>query len=82
MAAGALNVPGTVYGPCIDTCAHRDCAATRKMAAASCVYCGDPIGYDTEFFNVTLPDQTPWSKLAHASCEYAETEALQSHVAT
>lgn len=51
MAAGTLPKPGTKYGPCKGGCQHTDCAATRRMAEATCPNCGKPIGYDTAFYN-------------------------------
>jgi len=49
MAYGAIPDPGTTYGPCAEPCQHLDCAESRKTAAAACHYCGDPIGYRTNF---------------------------------
>lgn len=40
--------PGTEYGPCVPTCAHRDCAANRRDAAAICRLCSEPIGCDVK----------------------------------
>lgn len=70
MASGVLLRPGTDYGPCTEPCRHTDCAATREMAAAPCVRCGDPIDYDRHFFR---DDEG----LAHALCVY---EALDEAV--
>ena len=50
MAATSLRAPGTEFGPCEDACCHVDCASTRGMAAALCVYCGREIGYETRFY--------------------------------
>jgi hypothetical protein len=51
MAAITLPKPGTKYGPCRGSkCGHTDCAATRRMAAALCIECHKPIGYDARFF--------------------------------
>ncbi len=55
MAAGRLPSPGKVVrgteiGPCVEPCAHTDCAATRATAAALCKWCGKPIGYETGYF--------------------------------
>lgn len=46
MAAISLPAPGTTYGPCVEACAHRDCAATRREAAKRCAECAEPIGYE------------------------------------
>lgn len=70
MAAAPLPAPGTEYGPCEPSCAHTDCAETRRMAALPCKHCGDPIGYDRPLFNVTPDDAPVWTVLAHATCEY------------
>jgi len=48
MAWSVLAKPGTKFGPCKGECSHPDCACTREMAAALCIYCGKPIGYDTK----------------------------------
>lgn len=51
MAATALPRPGTEYGPCAEPCAHRDCAASRRMADEVCRFCGEAIGYETYFYD-------------------------------
>jgi len=66
MAASALPRPGTQLGPCEDTCEHRDCAATRALAAAPCFDCGQPIGYDTRFYQL---DKDAYS---HYVCAHAK----------
>lgn len=83
MAAGTLAAPGTEYGPCEGDCEHTDCAGNRKIAAAECVHCDDPIGYGVRFYRV----DTQWvhkddrgrthygAVYAHASCEEARVEA-------
>lgn len=71
MAAGTLAPPGTDAGPCKGSCYHRDCDFTRKLANTACVHCGKPIGYEVNFFHVEAVGDPAWSKLAHASCEYA-----------
>ena len=63
MAAGILPAPGTAMGPCVPGCAHVDCAETRRMAEAACVWCGLAIGYDRRFYA-----DGPSEELAHASC--------------
>ncbi len=50
MAAGRLAAPGTEFGPCVDKCEHRDCAATVRTANAICHHCDEPIGWDSGFF--------------------------------
>lgn len=77
MAPGQLPKPGTEPGPCVPTCDHRDCAATRRMAAALCVHCSKTIGYETSFYNVTPDGEPAWSKLAHFACELAMTLAAR-----
>lgn len=54
MAASILSAPGGKYGPCTEPCEHRDCGATREMAAALCGLCAEPIGYHTRFYRVSL----------------------------
>jgi hypothetical protein len=69
MAAGVLSKPGTNAGPCAEPCHHKDCAETRGMAAALCVYCGKPIGYDERFYQ-------EGRALSHAECS-EEAKAAQ-----
>lgn len=57
MATGTLPRPGTQYGPCVESCLHIDCAATRAQAESACVHCGKPIGYDVEFFDVRTSEK-------------------------
>lgn len=64
MAASMLSKPGTNVGPCAEPCHHHDCAEMRGMAAALCVYCGKPIGYDTRFYR----EGHTGNSLAHAEC--------------
>ncbi len=58
MAAGSFAEPGKVIngeeiGPCVDEqCGHIDCTDTRKKAAMRCEICGEPIGYETLFYNI------------------------------
>lgn len=50
MAASMLPKPGSKFGPCQPSCAHRDCAITTRMAGEACRFCDKAIGYDTRFF--------------------------------
>ena len=61
MAAGRLQKPGSAHGPCVGDCEHRDCALTRKMIAAPCGICEQPIGYDVRFYEEE-------GQLFHADC--------------
>lgn len=68
MAAGFLPSPGKVVngreiGPCVSPCQHRDCESTRDLAAKLCSECGQPIGYETGFYQ----DGT-WTTLTHQMC--------------
>ena len=65
MGWGTLPEVGTEYGPCVETCEHRDCAATRADAASVCHYCGDPIGYDTKYYT---EGEAAAKRLVHAVC--------------
>ena len=63
MAAISLPLPGSEYGPCEDeSCGHRDCEATRKMAAQPCDICGQSMGTRMFFANTT------WTVYEHATC--------------
>ena len=69
MAAGVLPKPGSKYGPCEGDCQHIDCAETRRMAAQTCFFCSEAIGYDKRFY--VDPDRR--EGLVHAIClEYKE----------
>ena len=72
MAALGLSAPGTEYGPCIEDCAHEDCAQTRRMAACVCRICDQPIGYDDRFFR---EGEGGWDHLVHATCLWNEVAA-------
>ena len=63
MSAGRLPAPGTKFGPCIPTCKHVDCAATREDATATCRFCLEPIGYECRFYR-----EASGTKLVHALC--------------
>lgn len=64
MAAGTLPHPGSEYGPCKEPCTHRDCAATREMAARVCPLCTHPIGYGVRFYQ----DSGDPGVFRHAEC--------------
>lgn len=64
MAAGYIHEPGTRYGPCMDPCKHRDCAASREDAATVCPYCEKPIGYHTHYYR----ESDHGGRLVHAAC--------------
>ena len=77
MSASTLPAPGTKLGPCKvdhvrgETCAHRDCAATRAIASATCKYCDGAIGYETPFYEVFRSADGKSRDYAHASCHEA-----------
>lgn len=68
MAAGFLSAPGTEYGPCDTVCKHYDCKDTRALAAAPCLHCGEPIGYEVPFYDLSA-DYFAGKTYAHAKCE-------------
>lgn len=70
MAAGRLPKPGSEYGPCVERCEHRDCAANRAQAQSPCRICGEPIGYERPFFQESDSGQP--LVLAHALCALDE----------
>ena len=69
MAASHLAKPGEKFGPCETACSHPDCMGTRRMAAIICRICGEPIGFDRNFYQ-----EGAWDKLVHASCLEDEVE--------
>lgn len=79
MAAGILPQPGTSIGPCAGDCQHTDCAETRRMAAAFCDWCDEPIGYGVRFYRLDPNLEAPGrGELVHARCE--ELAALDDRV--
>jgi hypothetical protein len=66
--------PGTEFGPCQDDCQHTDCAATREMATSKCTICGEPIDYETKFY------QEEPGKYAHALCVWEREEQRQARL--
>lgn len=75
MAAGILPAPGTRTGPCAEPCEHMDCRATRENAAAECIHCNEPIGYDTRYYRIRQLEVRGRTQLTadpiyvHALCE-------------
>lgn len=60
--------PGTEHGPCLPTCKHSDCAASRRDAASLCRICEKPIGYGGRVY---FED----SRIVHGLCLELEAEA-------
>ena len=77
MAAGSLPEPGTEYGPCKDGCAHKDCAETRKMAAAICWRCEKAIAYNRRFYRMHDGTEAAAGEpyFVHALCEETAAES-------
>jgi hypothetical protein len=75
MAAGILSKPGTELGPCATACQHVDCASARRDAESRCVYCGEPIGYETRFY--ARDGGMTGKGWAHALCVEQEVERDQ-----
>jgi hypothetical protein len=71
MAAASLAAPGTGFGPCVEACTHRDCAATRAIAAAVCNCCDGHIGYGVLYYEVWRSEDGKSRDYAHASCHEA-----------
>lgn len=59
MAASAIPVPGSEYGPCAEACEHIDCAANRTAAAGTCRICKEPIGFGNRVFDEWYDQETP-----------------------
>jgi len=75
MASTKLPLPGSQYGPCAEPCKHQDCARARADAAEVCIYCGESIGYNRSFYDMSsYAGLRPI--LAHALC--AETYIVQT----
>src|SRR6185437_8756201 len=87
MRADTLPYPGEMIqrrsgieeqiGPCVDKCEHRDCAHTRRMAAAKCKVCKKRIGYSRPYYQF---DELGFS-LTHATCHDAPEIVVGSRVA-
>ena len=72
MAAISIPHPGKVVngveiGPCINPCHHIDCASIRRVSETPCGLCGEPIGYDINYFAGD-------TGLEHARCLYDKVE--------
>ncbi|MBI4457607.1 hypothetical protein HY633_01440 [Candidatus Uhrbacteria bacterium] len=67
MGCYILPAPGTKTGPCVAPCDHKDCAETRKLAAAPCFHCGRAIGYDVKMHFLGKDDDGN-HRLAHLTC--------------
>jgi len=74
MGWAKLPSPGTEHGPCRGPCEHKDCAETRGMADALCVYCGETIGFDAPFYHVRASGKKP-EGYAHARCTWETIQA-------
>lgn len=70
MAWAIIPAPGTRLGPCLDACAHRDCARSRADAAHPCCHCQAPIGYETKYTGSN-------EGMAHFMCELEAVEREQ-----
>lgn len=80
MAWSILPEPGTEYGPCAETCAHTDCAATRQMAGLICPFCGEPLGYGKAIWNIESPAASTTAgerQLAHVGCTWLHRDRQQ-----
>lgn len=76
MNSGMLAQPGHKLGPCIDTCEHADCKASRAFAAKVCRHCGKRIGYEILFYRDEHEERYPYQRLVHADCH--EGQIIQS----
>ncbi len=74
MAAGILAEPGSPNGPCQELCQHIDCAESRRMAAAPCDRCQEPIGYNRRFYSIKH-EPNRQGEFVHADCEEDAVEA-------
>lgn len=59
MAAIQLSAVGSKYGPCVESCGHRDCALTRSDLELPCEFCHRPLGSEVLVYT-SVP--------AHAAC--------------
>ena len=74
MATTTFPESGTEGGSCIEPCAHKDCAQTRKDRATLCRHCDEAIE-SRPFYNVTSKDDPIWgNNLVHATCETNATK--------
>jgi hypothetical protein len=64
MAAATIPAPGSLYGPCVKPCKHKDCAQHRADAAVVCSYCNRPCGTTVPVYS----GQDGESRLVHAVC--------------
>lgn len=78
MAAAILSPPGSDYGPCERECGHRDCQATRELAAEVCRICKITIGYETRFYREQ--NHPEGGKLVHGLCLENEIDVERAGV--
>lgn len=78
MVSSFLSLPGSKIGPCEDECIHTDCAWQRSVAEWVCEFCGDPIGYETNFYN---EGDSKEPNYVHAICleDFIEQEIRAKH---
>jgi len=76
MSSIFISKPGTKYGPCVNKCDHKDCAESRADAAAPCVICGEPIGYDVDFYTDGILGAARTCK--HASCAFVQSRTTKT----
>lgn len=77
MAAGTIQKPGSKFGPCKKACEHIDCAASRNIAKAACVYCSKPIGYVTAYYREAWVESEERYNFSHAVCGEEAAEAAR-----
>jgi hypothetical protein len=75
MSAAYLPAPGEKYGPCVEACAHIDCAENRALAAKTCRLCGHPMGAPTYFYG---DDEAEPGAIVHSRCLEAQHAKARS----
>jgi hypothetical protein len=68
MSIWSIPSPGKENGPCVANCKHKDCEESRRMAATSCVICGNQIGYETDFYLMRPDNDSDHAKEQHTRC--------------
>lgn len=63
MAAAYIPAEGSEVGPCVESCEHTDCAATRALSKKICDFCKQPIGFDSYYYETDTKND-----VAHRLC--------------
>lgn len=80
-----ISSPGShAFSTCSGECSHKACRVERATAAAPCVVCVKPIGYETKFYDLRPPEEAAFdavygqgvsTRFVHFACVRDAAEA-------